>query len=305
MKTIILEIMYILAGLVAVAAAFNALKDKKHPHPKETAAFWGIFGLIFLFGKYVPGYVIGVLIIVIGILAALNRVSNGSMETAEESERAKSAEKLGNKIFIPALTIGVVAFLVAQYIKSLGSLVGLGFGAIIASIVAILMTRAKVKHIPYEGGRLLLSVGAAAILPQLLTALGALFNEAGVGEVISHAIGGIIPQGNILAGVIAYCLGMALFTMIMGNAFAAFAVITTGIGIPFVFSQGANPTIAGILALTAGYCGTLMTPMAANFNVVPAAILNTQNKNRVIISQMPLAFALLITHIILMYTLAF
>lgn len=305
MKAIILEIMYILTGLVSVAAAINALRDKKHPHPKETAAFWGIFGLIFIIGKYLPGYVVGILILVIGVLAAMNRVVLGSMETEKESVRQASSVKLGNKLFIPAVTIGLVAFIVAQFIKSLGSLVGLGFGAIIASIIALLLTRTKVKNFPYEGSRLLLSVGAAAILPQLLTALGALFNEAGVGQLISKGIGGVIPDGNILAGVIAYCLGMAIFTMIMGNAFAAFAVITTGIGLPFVFAQGANPAVAGCLALSAGYCGTLMTPMAANFNVVPAAILNTTNKNRVIISQAPLALALLITHIVLMYTLAF
>ncbi len=305
MKDILLEIMYILAGLVALAAAYNSLRDQEHPHPRATAIFWGIFGFIFIAGKYIPGYINGLLILVLGVVAAMKRVTSGSMKTAEQAFREKSSEKLGNKVFIPALTIGVVAFLVAQFIKSLGSLVGLGLGAFTATVIAMVMTRAKSKDLQYEGSRLLLSVGAAAILPQLLTALGALFNQAGVGEIISTGIGSIIPAGNILAGVIAYCLGMAIFTVIMGNAFAAFAVITTGIGMPFVFAQGADPTVAGILALTAGYCGTLMTPMAANFNIVPAAILNTRNKYRVIIAQTPLALVLLLTHIFLMYILAF
>jgi len=74
---------------------------------------------------------------------------------------------------------------------------------------------------------------------------------------------------------------------------------------PFVYSQGADPAVAGALALTAGYCGTLMTPMAANFNIVPAAILETKNKNRVIISQVPFGVVLLGAHIVLMYVLAF
>jgi uncharacterized membrane protein len=305
MQNILLEIMYILAGLVGIAAAFNALKDKDHPHPKETAAFWGIFGGIFIFGKYIPGYITGILILVIGALAAINRVKDGSMKTASEDKREESARSMGNKLFIPAVSIGLIAFAVGQFIPSLGSLVGLGMGAFIATIIAMFMTKTESKNIPYEGSRLLLSVGTAAILPQLLTALGALFNEAGVGEVIATGIGGVIPEGNILAGVIAYCLGMAIFTMIMGNAFAAFAVITTGIGMPFVYAYGADPTVAGILALTAGYCGTLMTPMAANFNIVPAALLETKNQNRVIMSQAPLALVLLATHIVLMYTLAF
>lgn len=55
--------------------------------------------------------------------------------------------------------------------------------------------------------------------------------------------------------------------------FAAFSVITVGIGIPFLIAQGADPVVVGALGLTAGYCGTLMTPMAANFNILPQLFL--------------------------------
>ena len=152
---------------------------------------------------------------------------------------------------------------------------------------------------------MLQSVGAVSILPQLLAALGALFTAAGVGDVISSGISSVLPQGNIFIGVSAYCIGMAVFTMIMGNAFAAFSVITVGIGIPFVFAQGANVAIAGALALTAGYCGTLLTPMAANFNIMPAALLEIEDKNSIIKHQAPVALILLAIHIVLMYFLAF
>jgi Predicted membrane protein len=164
----------------------------------------------------------------------------------------------------------------------LGGLVGMGVGAVVGTIAGLIFTKASVGETLEEGNRLIQQVGPFAILPQLLAALGALFNAAGVGEVIANGISNIIPTGNIVFGVIAYCVGMALFTMIMGNAFAAFAVITAGIGLPFVFSQGANPAIAGALALTAGYCGTLLTPMAANFNIVPAAVLEMKDKYKVI-----------------------
>ena len=85
-------------------------------------------------------------------------------------------------------------------------------------------------------------------------------------------------KGIHFIAVAVYCIGMALFTMIMGNGFAAFAVITVGIGYPFLIAQGANPVVVGALGLTAGYCGTLMTPMAANFNIMPAALLETKSK---------------------------
>jgi uncharacterized membrane protein len=98
---------------------------------------------------------------------------------------------------------------------------------------------------------------------------------------------------------------MALFTVIMGNGFAAFSVITVGIGLPFLILQGANPVVVGALGLTAGYCGTLITPMAANFNIMPAALLETKDKYVIIKSQLPMAGVLLVLHIVLMYVLAF
>ncbi|RKD32247.1 DUF979 domain-containing protein [Thermohalobacter berrensis] len=304
MKAILLEGLYILAGLVSLFTAIMAFKDDKHPTKIGTTLFWGLLAFIFILGKYIPATVVGAMLVIMGFLTAFKQVRFGSLKNSDESFRKEKSKEIGNKIFIPALTIAVFAFGIAQF-TNLGGLVGLGFGAIAATILALTMTKAEGKYVVHDGSRLLQHVGSASILPQLLAALGALFNAAGVGQVISQGISGVIPQDNILAGVAAYCVGMALFTMIMGNAFAAFAVITAGIGLPFVFSQGANPAIAGALALTAGYCGTLMTPMAANFNIVPAAILETKNKNRVIITQIPLGITLLLTHIVLMYVLAF
>jgi uncharacterized membrane protein len=91
----------------------------------------------------------------------------------------------------------------------------------------------------------------------------------------------------------------------MGNGFAAFTVITAGVGLPFVIAQGADPAIAGALALTAGYCGTLLTPMAANFNVLPASLLEMKNPYGVIKEQVPVAVIMIIVHIALMYFWAF
>ena len=93
--------------------------------------------------------------------------------------------------------------------------------------------------------------------------------------------------------------------MIMGNAFAAFTVITIGVGVPFVIAQGGNPAVVGALGMTCGYCGTLLTPMAANFNIVPAAVLEMKNKYGLIAAQAFMALALIVVHIVLMLTFAF
>jgi len=116
---------------------------------------------------------------------------------------------------------------------------------------------------------------------------------AGVGEVIALPFRGTLPAPSPLVAVIAYGAGMALFTIVMGNAFAAFPVITLGIGLPFVVqANGGNPAIMGALGMLAGYCGTLVTPMAANFNLVPTLLLDLEDKHAVIKAQVPMAAAI-------------
>ena len=88
--------------------------------------------------------------------------------------------------------------------------------------------------------------------------------------------------------------------MIMGNAFAAITVMTVGIGAPYVLKYGADQVVIGSLALTCGYCGTLCTPMAANFNMVPVAILEMKDKNGVIKKQVLVAVIMLVVQIVMM-----
>lgn len=128
---------------------------------------------------------------------------------------------------------------------------------------------------------------------------------SGVGETISRGISGVLPEGNALISSAAYIIGMVLFTMLMGNAFAAFTVITVSIGVPFVIAIGGDPVIAGALAMTGGFCGTLLTPMAANFNTLPVALLEMKDELGVIKAQIPMAVLLIFIHIGLMYILAF
>jgi uncharacterized membrane protein len=48
-----------------------------------------------------------------------------------------------------------------------------------------------------------------------------------------------------------------------------------------------------------------MTPMAANFNIVPAALLELPDKNAVIKAQLPTALPLLGANIVLLYFLMY
>ena len=303
-SNMLLEIFYIIIGIMMLNTAVLTLRDKNHKAKIGTSLFWALLGIIFIFGPYIPSVVVGGILVVIAVLTLTKQVKPGTVKALDEKFGEEQAKKLGLKVFVPSLVIALAALGIAQFTEISGT-AAIGVAAVIAAIVTFVITKAKPRVLVEESDRMLQSVGAVSILPQLLAALGALFTAAGVGDVISSGISGILPQGNIFIGVTAYCVGMALFTMIMGNAFAAFSVITVGIGIPFVFAQGANVAIAGALALTAGYCGTLLTPMAANFNIMPAALLEIEDKNAIIKQQAPVALILLAIHILLMYFLAF
>lgn len=280
------------------------LKDENHKTRIGTALFWGILSVTFIFGDYIPSQIVGAFVIVIAILSATKQINIGTLKQLDETFATLKAEKLGLKIFIPSLSIAVIAMLIASF-TTLPGTVAIGISSTVTLILTFIITKAKPKELLEDSNRMYQSMGSFVILPQLLASLGVLFTAAGVGDKISDIISGVIPTGNILVGVIAYCVGMAVFTAIMGNAFAAFSVITVGVGLPFVFAQGGDPVVCSVLALTAGYCGTLLTPMAANFNVLPAAILELKDKNAVIKAQVPIAIILLVIHILLMYTLGF
>jgi uncharacterized membrane protein len=149
-------------------------------------------------------------------------------------------------------------------------------------------------------------IGWAAILPQLLAALGVLFAILGVGDRIAEILSRVVPLDNAFAVVSVYTVGMALFTVIMGNAFAAFPVMTAAIGLPIIVGRlGGDPAVMAAVGMLSGFCGTLMTPMAANFNIVPAILLELPDENGVIRVQVPTALLLLAGNTFLMYFLVF
>lgn len=305
-SAIIAEVFFCIIGVIFVLVGFKALADKQASRRIPTALFWFILAFTFSAGPHIPSWITGICVIVIAVLTAFKGVRQSASDVPSDEMTRKNADRIGNKIFIPALCLAFVAVIVATAFPNLiGANNAIGVSAAVAIIVVLLVTKAPAKTAVTDGTRLMDSVGPVGILPQLLAALGALFTTAGVGDVISQSVTRFIPEGSQLIGAAFYCIGMAIFTVIMGNGFAAFSVITVGIGVPFLIMQGANPVIVGALGLTAGYCGTLVTPMAANFNIMPAALLETKNKYVIIKSQLPVAAVMLLIHILMIYFLAF
>ncbi len=296
----LLEVLYLIIGLICIYTAIANLRDKGNQKRYGTFVFWCMLGLMFVLGPWIPSLYTGILMCVMVAVPILHRVSRGTQPDPSEEEAEKNYRKIGMKVFIPALSIGVFA-LAAALFTSISPLVGMGVGVFAAVIILMIYSRDnKSKVFLQDCRRMMDIVGPLSMLPTLLAALGSVFTAAGVGDVIAQMVSNVIPSGNLVVGIIVYAVGMAIFTMIMGNAFAAITVMTVGIGAPFVLSLGADPVVVGSLALTCGYCGTLCTPMAANFNMVPVAVLEMKDKNGVIKKQVLIGIIMLILQIIYM-----
>lgn len=311
---------YIVGGLFFGGVALLSLQDRANARRFINFAFWGLLATSFLAGQYLGDLGNGVLVLGLVALAAIG-LGQGRPPTTTAEERCASAEQRGNLLFLPALIIPAIAFagtLIAKQTDwgphlidpAQATLVSLVLGVLIALGVMLLWLRPPVLAPMQEGRRLLDSVGWAAILPQMLASLGAVFLAAGVGEQVGALFSQYIPLDTRTMAVAAYCIGMALFTIVMGNAFAAFPVMTAAVGLPFVVHElGGDPARVCAIGMLAGFCGTLMTPMAANFNVVPANLLDLPDRkaalNGVIRAQIPTAIPLLLANIILMRFLAF
>jgi len=309
---ITLEHVYWLTGLMAGGVAIVNLRDRSNPRRLNNTAFWGIYAITFLAGSYLPDIVSGFLVIGMVLVASIRGLGQGQQKATREEEAANAA-RWGNKLFLPALTIPVLTVLGTFGLKRIEfgggplvdvkqvTVISLAIATLVALAFGMFLLRPPLLAPIREARRLLDAIGWAAVLPQMLAALGALFAIAGVGGAVSGLATRWLPLGTPFAAVITYSIGMAVFTMIMGNAFAAFPVMTAGIGLPLIVQRfGGDPTIMSAIGMLSGFCGTLMTPMAANFNIVPTALLELPDENAVIKVQIPTALLLLAANILLM-----
>lgn len=313
MTLLTVEVFLVVAGVYLAAMTVQIATDATHPRRIGSAVFWGLLAVIFLLGPQLPPVAVGWALLVIAALAGAKGVGPSRLSRRPPAEREAEALRLGNRLLWPAALIPLVAVLgglslgriqvggVALADPKQVTLIALGLACLIGLVAALRVTRASPRTALTEGSGLLQALGWAVVLPQLLASLGGVFARAGVGDVVAGVVGGNLPTHHPLVAVVAYCAGMALFTIVMGNAFAAFPVITLGIGLPFIVNEhGGNPAIMGALGMLSGYCGTLVTPMAANFNLVPAILLDIPDRHAVIKAQLPLAAAIWIFNVALM-----
>lgn len=308
-----LNVFFWLVGIVLFVIGGIIVSDRSHPKRFLAGGFWIVCGVIFLAGDRLPADAVGVLVILMAIVAGIGGVTRAKPQMRPEEARRASAIRLGNKLFMPALTIPLVTVIgtllapklvfggVALIDPKNATLASFGIGCVIALIFACALTRDSVGQSVKEARRLVDALSWAVVLPQLLGMLGLVFADAGMGKAVAHLITAYVNLDYRLVAVAVYCVGMALFTVIMGNGFAAFPVMTGGVALPVLIGVfHGNPAPIAAIGMFSGYCGTLLTPMAANYNIVPAALLELPDKYGVIRAQVPTAIALLIVNIVLL-----
>ncbi|WP_042302018.1 DUF979 domain-containing protein [Paraburkholderia kururiensis] len=316
--TLTINYLFWLLGIVLLVIGGMIATDREHPRRFTAGGFWIVYAVIFLVGDRLPPEVVGVLVIAMALIAGFGGVTAAKPKVLSDEVRRASAVRLGNKLFVPALTIPLVTVVLALSASHLVfggtplieaknvTLIGFGVGCVIALGIACMLTRDSVGQSVKEARRLVDALSWAAVLPQMLGMLGLVFSDAGVGKAVAHVTTSYIDMDLRVVAVIVYCVGMALFTVIMGNGFAAFPVMTGGVGVPVLVGMfHANPAVMAAIGMFSGYCGTLMTPMAANFNIVPAALLELPDKNAVIRVQVPTALGILAANIVLLNVFGF
>ena len=309
-----LPLLYSLAGALFAAVALRSAFDRGNARRLGNAAFWGLMALSLLAGDRIGDFGNGLIVLGLAALAGFGLVGRSSPATTSELEREAFSIRLGNRLFLPALIIPLTALLgtLAYNYTPFGdagwiepkreTYVFLALGVVLALAAIFAWLRPPLLAPVEEGRRLLDAIGWAAVLPQMLAALGAVFAAAGVGDIVGGMTRAAIPDGSVFLTVVVFAGGMALFTMVMGNAFAAFPVMAAAIGVPLLINDyGGDAAVIGAVGMLAGFCGTLLTPMAANFNLVPAALLELKDQYGVIRAQAPTALLLLIANIAILW----
>ena len=210
---ITLEFVYVLMGAMLAGVAIVYARDRTSPRRYNNATFWGAYAITFLFGSHLPDLVNGALVILMVLVAAFRGLGAPPAEATRSAEREASARAWGNRLFIPALTIPAVTLAGTFGLKHLElarrparrPAPGHAHLARARRFSSLLSSawRCCGRGSPspiVEARRLMDAVSWAAVLPQMLAALGAMFALAGVGPIVAELIERWIPLDSRVRG---------------------------------------------------------------------------------------------------------
>lgn len=296
-----LGFVYAVAGAVFASYALLSAADARW----RNAVLWALLAVSMWFGDRLGDLGNGVLVAAIVTTAVIGIAAPKPGE--EGTPRGDGLFAIA--LIIPAIALGGTLY--ARWFPGMmdpkqATLISLVFGVIVALVVSFVWLRPRALTPLREGLRLMDTLGSIVLLPPLLAALGGIFTLAKVGAIVGGYAGAVLPDGSLVAAVLAYAAGMFVLTVLMGNAFAAFPIMATAIGIPVLVHQHhGDPAVVAAIGMLCGFAGTLCTPMAANFTLLPAALLELKDRYAVIKAQVPTALPLWLTCTAMIYLFAF
>jgi uncharacterized membrane protein len=302
-----LEAVYIATGLLLWIFAIIIWRDHTHSRRIGAGFFWCILGVIFAFGSLLPHAITGILVVLLVVLDGTGQVESRHVRELAPGLRAVQPTA---RLFLPIAAIPCATLLMAAGFYAVGrdfgtgALVGFGVGAVVSMLAVLKVTGGTWGTLLNEGRKLNETMGSVNILPQLLASLGSILLAAHVGDLVTIGVRHLVPTGNLFFLAFANCFGMTALTILLGNSFAAFPVIAAGVSLRLIVEPlGVDPAMVAIITLSAGASGTLVTPMAANFNAVPARLLGMRSEHGVIRFQWPFALAMWLFHVLLLWLL--
>lgn len=113
-----LDYFFILLGLMLSIIAVMSFLDRANPRRLTTGSFWALYAVVYLAGEHLPPALVGIIVIVMAIIAGFGGVAMGKYGELSAQERQSSAQKLGNRLFIPALIIPVATMIGSVVFKN-------------------------------------------------------------------------------------------------------------------------------------------------------------------------------------------
>ena len=114
-----LSVVYVVAGVVFSAFAILSALDRNNRKRFGNAAFWALVATSFLAGDRLGDVGNGIVVLGLAAIAGLGGLGRGLPATTSTDERKTSAERFGNRLFIPALTLPLVVVFGVLVLKPL------------------------------------------------------------------------------------------------------------------------------------------------------------------------------------------
>jgi len=299
---------YNMVGLLFAIYSLISLANKKNSIKKRILQFlfWGVYAGTYVLPGKVSDFEMGAAVFVL-VFISLSGAFNTDKKNTVETDTVK-VNSLGGYIFIPAISVplvmalGVIISKELQFIvRGSETLVMLSISTCLVFFISTVVFRDNPISTFGRSEKIMESIGINVLLPQMLAMLGGVVLTFGMGDSVTQLISQHSQHIGKNSIIVIYSVGMLLLSMAMGNAFAAFPIMTAGIGMPFIINNyGGDPAILCVLGMLCGFCGTMLTPIAANFNLLPAMLLGIERKGLIIKEQLITALVVFLFNILFM-----